>query len=115
MAELTDDEKNNWDRRRRNIRILLAAEGLDATNLARDIGLSPNTITKFLSGKTPTLSPRSMDRVLPGLGLRSVDQLDTDNPLSDPKIRVQKVIDRLDGPVVDQLAAELEARFPGSK
>lgn len=104
-----------WNRRRRNMRILLAAADISGTNLARDAGLSPNTITKFLSGSTPTLSPRTLDRVLPRLGLRSIDQLDTDNPIADPKNQLMKILDRLDQGILDQLVAELEARFPSKK
>jgi len=115
MHKLTEAEVQMWERRRRNMRILITAAGTDGTNVARSVEMSPNTLTKFLRGETPTLSTKSLDKVLPALDLTHVGQLDTDNPLTDPKIRLQRVIDQIDGPESERLARELEARYLSDK
>lgn len=115
MADLTSDELAKWDRRRRNLRILIAADGKDPTNLAREISLSPNTLTKFLNGSSPTMSPRTAEKVLPKLGLRSLDQLDTDNPINDPRVRLERLARQLDAHDLERLVGELEVRFAKNK
>ncbi|KIC42219.1 hypothetical protein RA27_02170 [Ruegeria sp. ANG-R] len=115
MPQLSEEDIEKWERRRRNIRILITALDTDPTNFATSVGISPNTLTKFVYGKTPTLSSRTLDLILPPLGLASVDQLDTDNPLTDPRIRLQKIITNLDGVEQERLAQELEVRFSDKK
>lgn len=109
---MTDDEKKLWDRRRLNLRLHITAAGTNATKLSTDQKLSPNTLTKFLNGQTQTLSNRVADLILPQLGLESVSQLDTDDPLSDPKIKLNRLISGMSNAAKHSLFEELSSRFP---
>lgn len=102
----------DWERRRRNLRILIAAAGTNATRLCEEVHLSPNTLTKFLSGNTARMSERSLDKLLPALGLSYVSELDTDNVLFEPRNRLRKLLDRVPDGSVESLLNELEGRFP---
>lgn len=104
----------NWDRRRRNIRVLMAERNIGSTKLAMSCGLSPNTLSNFLRGVTKTLSSTSLDLILPKLGLTSVQELDTDNPLADPLIDVMKIIKNLDHYNQLKLLEELRSRWPNA-
>ena len=103
----------DWDRRRQNLRILIAARGTNATQLALSAGLSPNTLTQFLSGHTGSLSSATLSKILPLLEVTSVEDLDTDNPLADPGIAIRRLVDRLSTSDQYSLLEELRARFPG--
>jgi hypothetical protein len=104
----------NWERRRKNIRILLAAQDDSATSLAMKIGLSANTLSKFTNGSTETLSQKSMSLVVEGLGLRSASDLDTENPLNDPKVLLKRLIDDMPSETAPSLLRELRTRFANS-
>ncbi|WP_154667807.1 helix-turn-helix domain-containing protein [Leisingera caerulea] len=101
----------DWERRRRNIRILMAAQGTNPTKVANSVGLSPNTLSKFTSGSTATLSHRSITKVVSALGLSAVEDLDTDNPLNNPRAVLRQLIEDLPDEVLDPLLRELEVRF----
>lgn len=101
----------DWERRRKNIRILMAVEGTTPTSLAERVGLSPNTLSKFTGGATKSLSPRSLGLVVGGLGLSSASDLDTDNPINDPKVTLRRLIDGLPEEKIPGLLKELEVRF----
>ncbi|UWQ76795.1 helix-turn-helix transcriptional regulator [Leisingera sp. M658] len=101
----------DWERRRRNIRILMAAQGTNPTRVANSVKLSPNTLSKFTSGSTAELSQRSIVKVVEALGLSSVSDLDTDNPLSNPKAVLRQLINDLPDEVLPALVRELEVRF----
>jgi transcriptional regulator with XRE-family HTH domain len=103
--------KIDWDRRRKNIRILMAVAGTNPTKLAESVGLSPNTLSKFTGGSTQSLSPRSLGLVVEGLGLSSTSDLDTDNPINDPKVTLRRLIDGLPEEKLPALLKELEVRF----
>jgi hypothetical protein len=101
----------DWDRRRKNVRILLAAKGSNPTRMSNAVGLSPNTVSKFTSGKTETLSEQSLSKVVSYRGLGSAADLDTDNPLTDPKVTLRRLIDDLPDDLAPGLLKELSARF----
>jgi transcriptional regulator with XRE-family HTH domain len=101
----------DWERRRKNIRILMAMEGTNPTSLAESVGLSPNTLSKFTNGSTGSLSPRSIALIVQGLGLSSPSDLDTDNPINDPKVILRRLIDGLPEEKLPDLLKELEVRF----
>lgn len=103
--------KIDWDRRRKNIRILMAMAGTNPTSLAASVGLSPNTLSKFTNGSNHSLSPRSLGLVVEALGLSSASDLDTDNPINDPKVTLRKLIDGLPEEKLPDLLKELEVRF----
>ncbi len=111
MKSSDDYDKKLWDRRRKNLRILIAAENTDPTNIARECNLSPNTLTKFFSGASESLSTRTLDRLLPALGKSNINQLDTDNPLHDPYGELLKIIQDLS--ISDQynLLDEVQKRY----
>jgi transcriptional regulator with XRE-family HTH domain len=115
MADLTAEDRAKWDRRRRNMRILIAAQGTVGTSVAREAGLSPNTLTKFLNGSSLTMAPRTLEKVLPLLNLSSVTQLDTDNPISDPRTKLDRIVDKMHPSDLERLVQELEVRFGESK
>ncbi|UWR67053.1 helix-turn-helix transcriptional regulator [Phaeobacter inhibens] len=103
--------KVDWDRRRKNIRILMALAGTNPTRLAAQVELSPNTLSKFTNGSTQTLSEKSLAKVVEALGLSSASDLDTDNPINDPKVVLRRLIDELPEDALPGLARELEVRF----
>ncbi|KPD10893.1 hypothetical protein [Phaeobacter sp. 11ANDIMAR09] len=103
--------KIDWERRRKNIRILMAVAGTNPTSLAESVGLSPNTLSKFTGGATQSLSPRSLGLIVDGLGLSSASDLDTDNPINDPKVTLRRLIDDLPEEKLPALLKELEVRF----
>lgn len=105
----------DWDRRRRNIRILCAAHNVSATQVANEIDLSPNTLTKFLNAKAETnrtLSAKSLALVINYFGLTDEADLDTDNVLADPRAALRKLVERLTPEQAIALQRELEHRFP---
>ena len=85
---------------------------MTATSLALKCELSPNTLSKFTSGSTKTLSEQSLAKVVDGLGLASASDLDTDNPLNDPRVLLRRIVDAIPEDSVPGLLRELEARFP---
>jgi transcriptional regulator with XRE-family HTH domain len=102
----------DWDRRRRNIKILCAAHEVTATQVALEMNMSPNTLTKFLNAKTPRgISQKTLALVLEYFNLSDESDLDTDNPLSDPKIALRRIIDDLSPEQAIILNRELQARF----
>lgn len=101
----------DWERRRRNIRILLAVLGTNPTEFALSVGLSANTLSKFTNGSNETLSERSLAKVVDGLKLSSASDLDTDNPINDPKVVLRRLIDDLPSDLLPALLRELETRF----
>ena len=103
----------DWERRKRNIKILCAANDVTPTEVALAKNMSPNTLTKFLNSKTPrSLSARSLALVLDYFNLIDEASLDTDNPLSDPKITLRRIIDDLSPENAIILNRELQSRFP---
>jgi DNA-binding Xre family transcriptional regulator len=103
--------ETDWERRRRNIRVLMAVAGTNPTSLAESVGLSPNTLSKFTNGSTQHLSERSLTLVVKALGLTSATDLDTDNPINDPKVVLRRLIDDLPPEMLPGLLKELEVRF----
>jgi len=102
----------DWDRRRRNIKILCAANDVTATEVATALNMSPNTLTKFLNAKTPrSISARTLSLVMDYFGLTDESDLDTDNPLTDPKITLRRIVENLSPEEAIVLTRELKARF----
>lgn len=101
----------DWERRRRNLRILIAAAGTNATRLAADAGVSPNTISKFTSGHTKSFSETTFQKIAPFLDLRHFSDLDTDNPISDPKVAIERLLDQIPDSELPGLLTELKDRF----
>lgn len=102
----------DWDRRRINVRILMAARGTNATRVADAVGLSPNTLSQFTSGRSKTLSTRSLTKILPELGLSAVEDLDTDTPLDNPRASIRRLLDLIPDKDLPDLLQELKDRFP---
>ncbi|EBA15699.1 hypothetical protein RSK20926_13749 [Roseobacter sp. SK209-2-6] len=74
--------------------------------------MSPNTLTKFLNSKSARgLNSDNLGLVVRYFGLTDASDLDTDNPLGDPKIAPRKIIDGLSPDDALDLCRELEARF----
>lgn len=102
----------DWAKRQKNIRILIAARGDSATQVAKAIDLSPNTLTKFLNSKEiRTLSSKSLAGIVEYFGLTDETDLDSDNPLNDPKLDLRKIIDDLSPEDAIRLNRELSARY----
>ncbi len=102
----------DWDRRRLNVRILMAAKGTNATRVAEAVGLSPNTLSQFTNGRSKTLSPKSLSLILPELGLAAVEDLDTDTPLANPKASIRRLLDQIPEEELPGLLDDLKKRFP---
>ncbi|AUQ92816.1 MULTISPECIES: helix-turn-helix domain-containing protein [Phaeobacter] len=102
----------DWERRRRNIKILCAAHDVNPTQVALAMDMSPNTLTKFLNSKTPRgVNQRTLALILEYFNLADEADLDTDNPLSDPKIALRRIIDNLSPEDAIILNRELQNRF----
>lgn len=103
----------DWERRRRNIKILCAANNVNATQVARAQDMSPNTLTKFLNSDDPqrALSPKSLALVLDYFGLSDEADLDTNNPLNDPRTSLRRIVSELPEEEAIKLDRELKARY----
>lgn len=82
-----------WEKRRRNLRALLAHKGLNATQVAKLAEVAPNSVGKFLRGDNKTMNGDTLERVLAAADIPSVSVLDADNPFSDAKAQLFKLID----------------------
>lgn len=103
----------DWERRRVNLRILMAAKGLKPTPLARAVDLSPNVITQFTNGTSKTLSDQTLAKILPLLGLETAAELDVNNPLAEnPRIAIRKHLETIPEDRLPDLLRELKDRFP---
>lgn len=74
-----------WDKRRRNLKALIATKDTTATQLARDAGLSINTLRKFLTGETKMMQWSTIEAICKALELPTPQILDADNPFSSAK------------------------------
>ncbi|PIE13794.1 MAG: hypothetical protein CSA70_03505 [Rhodobacterales bacterium] len=90
----------------------MALQGTNPTQVANSAKLSPNTLSKFTNGSTETLSERSLAKILPVLGLERASELDTDNPINDPKTRIHRIIDKIPEEDLPALLREFQSRFP---
>lgn len=84
-----------WEKRRRNLRALMAIKGLNATKLATSAGLSANTVSKFLRGETNAVRWDTLEMICAEVGIASPTILDSDNPFSDVKNRLYEIIDKM--------------------
>lgn len=105
----------DWERRRKNSIIFMALMGTNATALAKANNLSPNTLTKFTSGKTEKLSNKSMQALLKGLNLSTPEDLDTDDPIHNPEAELRRIIRSIPKKDLPDLLRELQIRFPNEK
>ena len=103
--------KIDWEKRRTNFRVLLALKGTNATAVAKEVDLSTNTLSKFASGATKTLSAKSLDLAVQFLGLTSANDLDVDNPIDNPRVQLRKLVEAIPDAEVDSLLSELRFRF----
>ena len=101
----------DWDKRRRNLRILMANANIKPSPLANSVGLSSNVITQFLNGKTVP-SHQTLERILPALGLTNVSDLDADNVLDDPRVSIRRMIELVPDEDLEKVLMELRERFP---
>lgn len=105
----------DWERRRTNLRIRMAALGTNATRVCREVGLSPNTLSQFTNGKTGWLSEKTLSKILPVLGLTLPTDLDADNILDDPRAAIRRHLEVIPEDDLASLLRELQARFPEKK
>jgi len=101
----------DWERRRTNLRILMAVAGTKPTPLAEAAGLPGHTLTQFMSGGQRTLGEDKLVKLLPLLGLTATIDLDTDSILDDPKVDIRRIIDRVPPEKLPDLLKELQDRF----
>ena len=102
----------DWEQRKQNIRVLLAREGMSATELALRLDLSPNTLTKFLNSRSDrALSAKTLKRVVQYFNMTDEADLDTDNPLADPRIAIRKMLEGLNDGQAFELKEHIEKRY----
>lgn len=104
----------DWNRRKVNIRVLIAYHGTSATQVANERGLSPNTLTKFLNSPPESdrkLSAKTIHEIVQHFGLSDESDLDVENIISDPKLALRKIIETLTSDQAEALQRELEHRF----
>ena len=102
----------DWDRRRRNLRVLMALADTNATRLAREADLTVNSVRQFLSGAQQTFSEDKLVRILPYVGLSIPSDLDTDDPLKNPRAEIRSILDRLPDDQLRSVLDDLEKRYP---
>lgn len=61
------------------------------------------------------MSERTAERILPHLGLKSLAELDTDNPLGDPRVAIRRLLDDVPDSELPGLLQELKQRFGSSE
>lgn len=103
----------DWNRRRTNLRIRMAALGTNPTRVCREVNLSPNTLSQFTNGRTGYLSEKTLSLILPVLGLTTPTDLDAENILDDPRAAIRRQLDLVPEEDLPGLLRELQARFPG--
>lgn len=102
----------NWERRKKNIRILLAQKDMSATEFARRLDLSPNTLTKFLNSRNDrALSAKTLKRIVLYFKLTDEADLDTDDPLADPRIEIRKMLEDLNDGQAYELKEHIKKRY----
>jgi DNA-binding Xre family transcriptional regulator len=74
-----------WERRRKNLRALIAYKDTNPARVADEAGLSVNSIGKFIRGDTHTMKQETLDKVCKALGIANPAILDSENPLSTAK------------------------------
>ena len=84
-----------WERRRKNLRAVLAYKGSTATAASKQSGLSINTVSKFIRGETFSVRQDTLDKLCAVAGLSNSAMLATDNPLSANKNRLFEIIANL--------------------
>nr|WP_280842522.1 helix-turn-helix domain-containing protein [Sagittula salina] len=94
---------------------MMAAAGTNPTRLARDAGLAPNTVSQFTNGSKGFLSEKTLAKILPLIDLTEVSDLDTDNPLADPRVEIRRLIDQVPEERLGLLLEVLRTEFPKTK
>lgn len=95
MKLVDNSDALKWDRRRKNLRALLALKGISATKAATDAGVSLNTLNKFLRGDSKTMRWDTLEKICEVLELASPSVLDADNPFSDAKNKLYEMINQM--------------------
>lgn len=93
---MDDSTQELWDRRRRNLKAIMAVKDLKAAPVSTAAGLSVNALTKFLRGQTVQMKWGTLEAVCRVVGIEHPSILDADNPFSDTKSRLYRLIDEMD-------------------
>lgn len=86
---------NVWDKRRRNLKAIIAVQGTNPTRVADAAKLSVNTLSKFLRGETKHMRSNSLEAVCKALGISNIAVLDADNPFSNTKNKLYELIEHM--------------------
>ena len=99
-----DTQKALWDRRRKNLRALIAYKGTNPSKVSKEANLSVNTLSKFLRGETHTVRWETLESICEILDISNAAILDSPNPLSDAKMKLYALVDKMSD---EQAEAEL--------
>ena len=88
--QLSDTEM--WERRRKNLKAVLAFKDRVAAQVSIEAGFSKNTIGKFTRGETYSLNWNTLEAICKVLDLPSAAVLDSENPLTTPKIELYGIL-----------------------
>lgn len=96
--------ETDWPKRLENLRVIMAKRRVTPTQVAREAGLGVNTVNSIVSGKT---RPRhdTLEAICRVLGIHNVAVLDSDNPISDVRNELFRLVGSLSE---DQARALLE-------
>ncbi|MEP1934965.1 MAG: helix-turn-helix transcriptional regulator [Roseibium sp.] len=100
-TEATDDI---WERRRRNLRALIAYKGTHPSTVSKAANLSINTLSKFLRGENRTMHWETLEKICTILDISNAAILDSQNPLSDAKMKLYALVGKMSD---DEAEAEL--------
>ncbi len=84
----------DWPKRLRNLRIIMAERGMTTGDVSRAGSLGANTVTNILSGKS---TPRTdtLELICHILGVHNIAVLDSDNPISEVRNELFRVVENL--------------------
>ncbi len=84
-----------WDRRRRNLRAVIAWQGTNPSRICQDANLSVNTLNKFLRGDTRTMRWESLERICAALEISNTAVLDSQNPWSENRKQLHALVEAM--------------------
>ncbi|MEX0281332.1 MAG: helix-turn-helix domain-containing protein [Arenibacterium sp.] len=97
---------DNWDLRRRNLKVILALKDTNPTEVARKADVSVNTVAKFIRGESKTMRWDTLEAVCKVLEISNPAVLDAENPFSNTKNQLYEIIEELSDDGIQSLLAE---------
>jgi len=112
MPKLDENaQKELWERRKRNLRAIMAFKGWKDMPLSLEAGFSKNTVNTLLNSST-TPKVDTLERICRVLGLNSIAMLDAENPVSEIRNELYGIVQGIGEDQAREALAYLRERFP---